>query len=146
MTQTVFILNGPNLNLLGRREPSLYGSVTLDDIEKHCRRRAAALDMEIAFHQTNSEGRLVDWIHEAGACATGAVVNAAAYAHGSVAIHDAIRAVDLRVVEVHLSNIHARERFRRKSLIAAVAWGSICGFGPLGYELALEALAKGEKR
>ena len=120
MTRTVFILNGANLNLLGHREPSLYGSLTLGDIEDRCRQRAAALDMEIVFRQTNSEGRLVDWIHEAGARALGAIINAAAHAHSSVAIHDAIRGVGLRVIEVHLSNVHARERFRRW----AMSWRS----------------------
>ncbi|QPC44743.1 type II 3-dehydroquinate dehydratase [Kaustia mangrovi] len=141
MTRTVFILNGPNLNLLGRREPATYGAETLDDIAGRCRRRADALGLEVDFRQTNAEGTLVDWIHEAGDKAFAAILNAGAYTHTSVAIHDAIRAVALPVIEVHLSNIHNRESFRHVSYIAPVARGIICGLGPVGYELALEALA-----
>lgn len=141
MTRTVFILNGPNLNLLGQREPSTYGAATLDDIAARCRKRAAALGLETDFRQTNAESQLVDWIQEAGDAACGAILNAGAYTHTSVAIHDAIRAVDLPVIEVHLTNIHAREAFRQRSYVAPVARGTICGLGALGYELALEALA-----
>lgn len=140
--KTVFVLNGPNLNALGKREPGIYGGKTLATIEADCAAAAEALGLAIDFRQSNHEGDLVDWIHEAADTSAGVVLNAGAYTHTSIAIHDAIRATaPLAVVEVHLSNIHAREPFRHKSFVAPVALGMICGFGPLGYTMALQALA-----
>jgi 3-dehydroquinate dehydratase II len=138
---TVFILNGPNLNLLGVREPATYGYDTLADIEARCLARAEALDLRIEFRQSNHEGQLVDWIQEARQTADGIVLNAGAFTHTSVAILDALNASDLPVIEVHLSNIFRRERFRHRSYVSLAARGVICGLGPHGYELALEAIA-----
>ena len=138
----VHILNGPNLNMLGRREPSIYGGLDLAGIEGLCRERGKALGLSIVFRQSNHEGQLVDWIQAALAEeAVGLVINPGAYTHTSVALHDAIRAVGLPVIEVHLSNVFARETFRHHSFVSPVAKGVICGLGPKGYELALEALA-----
>ncbi len=137
----ILVLNGPNLNLLGSREPDIYGSETLSDIEAACRERAEALGLGVEFRQSNSEGDLVTWIQQAGGSASALIVNAGAYSHTSIAIPDALKASGLPVVEVHLSNIFARERFRRHSHISRVALGVICGFGGTGYILAIEALA-----
>lgn len=138
--KTVYVLNGPNLNLLGVREPTTYGSATLADIEKRLRALAGALGAEIVFRQSNSEGDLVTWIQEAGQAGAPVILNAGAYTHTSIAIHDAIRAAKAEVVEVHLSNTHAREEFRHRSYISPVAKGVILGFGARSYELALQSL------
>lgn len=141
MTDTVFVLNGPNLNLLGTREPRIYGSQTLADIGAMLEQRAKALKLMLDIRQSNHEGDLVDWLHEALAKASAVIINAGGYAHSSVAIRDAVAALPIPVIEVHLSNIYAREHFRRQSMIAQVARGSIAGLGPLGYVLALDAAA-----
>jgi 3-dehydroquinate dehydratase II len=138
---TILILNGPNLNLLGVREPETYGSDTLSDIEEACLERAASLGLAIEFRQSNHEGQLVDWIQEARGSAHGIVINPGGYTHSSVAILDALKASDLPVIEVHLSNIHRRESFRHRSLVSLAATGVICGLGAQGYVLALEAMA-----
>jgi 3-dehydroquinate dehydratase-2 len=135
----ILFLNGPNLNLLGQRQPEVYGSATLADIEAKVRERAAKLGAAIDFRQTNSEGELVDWIQQAKGKFDVIVLNAAAYTHTSVALRDAIAAVSIPTIEIHLSNIHAREEFRNKSLIAPVCRGQISGFGAASYILALEA-------
>lgn len=141
--KTIFVLNGPNLQALGKREPGIYGTVTLSGIGERCREAGVRLGIGIDFRQTNHEGVLVDWIHEAADKAQGIVLNAGAYTHTSVALQDALRAVaPLPAVEVHLSNIHAREAFRHRSMVAPAALGMICGFGASGYVLALEALAE----
>lgn len=142
MPSTIFILNGPNLNMLGTREPEIYGSETLADIESRCRARAELLGVGIDFRQSNIEGELVGWIQEARTQAAGIIINAAAYTHTSVALLDALNTCDMPIIEVHLSNIHQRESFRHKSYIARAADGMICGLGSLGYELAIEAVAK----
>jgi 3-dehydroquinate dehydratase-2 len=139
----IFVLNGPNLNLLGTREPEVYGADTLDDIAGRLEDRARALGLAIDMRQSNHEGHLIDWLHEANALGAKAVIlNAGGFTHTSVALHDAIKAVSVPVIEVHLSNPAARESFRRRSLIARAAKGSIAGFGALGYELALDAAAR----
>lgn len=134
----VLILNGPNLNLLGTRQPEVYGSTTLSDIEAMCRDHAP--NVAITFDQSNHEGALIDAIHAAKATQDGIILNAGAYTHTSVALHDALASVELPCVEVHLSNIHAREAFRHHSFIAPVALGQIAGFGAQSYTLALDAL------
>jgi 3-dehydroquinate dehydratase II len=136
----VFVLNGPNLNLLGVREPSVYGRDTLGDIEERCTARAAALGLEIDFRQSNHEGQLVDWIQEARESADGIILNAGALTHTSVALLDALSAAGLPVIEVHLSNIFRRESFRHRSYVSLAANGVICGLGAQGYELALDAI------
>jgi 3-dehydroquinate dehydratase II len=142
MAKSVYVLNGPNLNLLGTREPATYGSATLKDVERLCRDRAKVHGLEVAFHQSNHEGELIDLIHEAAAKgAAGIVLNAGGYTHTSVAIRDAVAAVSVPVIEVHVSNIFAREPFRHHSYIAGVAKASLCGFGITGYALALDGLA-----
>lgn len=142
MPGKVLVLNGPNLNLLGTREPDVYGDETLDDIEANCRARAATLGLEIDFRQTNTEGQLVDWVQQARGQFDVLIVNAGAYTHTSVALLDALKAVDLPVIEVHLSNIHQREEFRHHSYVSKAALGMICGFGSFGYDLSLEAAAR----
>ena len=141
MAATIHILNGPNLNLLGKREPEIYGSETLEDIERRCRKKASALGLDVEIRQTNLEGELVGWIQDAQGKSAGIIINAAAYTHTSVAVHDALKACGLPVIEVHLSNIYKREPFRHHSYVSPVANGVICGFGGQGYEFALEALA-----
>ena len=137
----ILILNGPNLNLLGTREPEIYGTATLADVEAACRKQAKALGLVAECRQSNSEGELVGWIQEARGSAVGIVLNPGAYTHTSVAILDALLAVGLPVIEVHLSNTHKREDFRRHSYVSRAAVGVICGFGMRGYLLALEAMA-----
>jgi 3-dehydroquinate dehydratase II len=141
MTALVAILNGPNLNLLGTREPEIYGRETLADIERRCELTAARLGLAIDFKQSNVEGELVNWIQAARGKAAGIIINAGGYTHTSVAILDALQAVSLPVVEVHLSNLFKRDEFRHHSYISKVASGVICGLGAKGYELALDAMA-----
>jgi 3-dehydroquinate dehydratase-2 len=139
----IFVLNGPNLNLLGTREPEIYGSDTLDDISGRLEDQAKALGVAVDIRQSNHEGHLVDWLHEAQARGAKAVLlNAGALTHTSVALHDAIKAVKVPVIEVHLSNPQARESFRRRSFVGSAAKGTITGFGALGYALALDAAAR----
>ena len=143
MTATVFVLNGPNLNLLGLREPEIYGSDTLDDIAGMLEDRARELGLQIDLRQSNHEGHLVDWLHEAQAEGAKAVLlNAGAYTHTSIALHDAIKAVKTPVIEVHLSNPHKREEFRHTSYVGRAARGTVAGFGALSYLVALEAAAR----
>src|SRR6056297_123665 len=137
---SILILNGPNLNLLGTRQTEVYGDTTLADIEASCRALADALGIELAFHQDNSEGALVDHIHAARGTHDGIILNAGAYTHTSIALMDALTSVEVPVIELHLSNVHAREEFRHVSYIARVAVGVICGFGAQGYILALDAM------
>ncbi len=143
MPATVFVLNGPNLNLLGLREPEIYGHDTLDDIAGMLEDRARELDLQIDLRQSNHEGHLVDWLHEAQAEGAKAVLlNAGAYTHTSIALHDAIKAVKTPVIEVHLSNPHTREDFRHVSYVGRAARGTVAGFGALSYLVALEAAAR----
>jgi 3-dehydroquinate dehydratase-2 len=143
MADTVYVLNGPNLNLLGLREPEIYGHDTLDDIAGMLEDRARELELEIELRQSNHEGHLVDWLHEAQAEGARAVLlNAGGFTHTSVALHDAIKSVKTPVIEVHLSNPHRRESFRHTSLVGQAAKGTIAGFGALSYLLALEAAAR----
>ena len=140
---TIYVLNGPNLNLLGTREPGIYGADTLDDIAGQLEDRARELGVEVEIRQSNHEGHLIDWLHEAQAEGAKAVIlNAAGFTHSSVALLDAVKAISTPVIEVHLSNPQARESFRRRSLIAPAARGTIAGFGPLSYLLALDAAAR----
>jgi 3-dehydroquinate dehydratase-2 len=146
MTQTVMVLNGPNLNLLGTREPGVYGSHTLDDVRQMCEATAAQHGLTLDFRQSNHEGVLVDWLQEAGQAEAdgslaGVVLNAAAYTHTSVALRDAVKGAKLSLVELHISNVHAREEFRHHSYLSAVARGVMFGFGTAGYSLAIAAVA-----
>jgi 3-dehydroquinate dehydratase II len=138
--KAVHVLNGPNLNLLGLREPDIYGQATLADIEATLSARCKRRGLQLYFRQSNHEGDLVTWVQEAGRAGEPVILNAGAYSHSSIALYDAIKGAKADVVEVHLSNVHAREVFRHRSLISPVALGVIAGFGALSYELALEAL------
>lgn len=140
MTKPIFVLNGPNLNLLGKREPHIYGHTTLDDIKKSCEEIANNSKYSVDFRQSNHEGVIVDWIQEARESASAIIINAGAYTHTSVAIHDALKAAELPIIEIHLSNPHAREEFRHKSFITPISLGVIAGFGENSYYLALNAI------
>ncbi len=142
MTPPIYVLNGPMLNLLGTREPEIYGSITLADIEKAVTARAKMAGLRVVFRQSNHEGELVDWVQEARRKASGLIINAAAYTHTSVALLDSLRALDKPIIEVHLSNPHQRERYRRHSYVSEVATGVICGLRDNSYLLAVDALAK----
>ena len=142
MSRIVYVLNGPNLNLLGKRQPKIYGYETLADVEAECRRAATELRLEIEFRQSNAEFQLIDWIHEARERASGIVINPAAFTHTSVAILDALNACEFPIIEVHISNVHRREAFRHHSYVSMVASGVIAGFGTQGYLLALQRLAR----
>jgi 3-dehydroquinate dehydratase-2 len=141
MSQVAYILNGPNLNLLGRRQPHIYGYETLADVERECRAVASELGLEIRFHQSNREYDIIDWIHEAREVAGGIIINPAAFTHTSIAILDALNTFEHPIIEVHISNVHKREAFRHHSYISGVASGVIAGFGTQGYTLALQRLA-----
>ncbi len=141
MKTKILILNGPNLNLLGKRQPEIYGHDNLSDIEKLCHDKANKLNMIVDCHQSNHEGKLIDWIQDARQNYDGIIINAGAYTHTSIAIYDALLSAELPIMEVHISNIYKREEFRHKSLISPIANGILCGFGILGYGFALEALA-----
>lgn len=140
MTRLISCINGPTLNLLGEREPEIYGRLSLSDIGDLLDKEAAGLGFEVSMRQSNSEGQIVDWLHEARSNAAGVILNAAAYTHTSVAIHDALRAMSIPVIEVHLSNPASREGFRATNFVSSVVTGSIAGLGPTGYVLALKAL------
>jgi len=142
MRPIVYILNGPNLNLLGTRQPEIYGCETLADVEAASRRIVAELGLEIEFRQTNAEFQLIDWIHEARLRAAGIVINPAALSHTSVAVLDALNTCEFPILEVHITNIHRREEFRHHSFVSRVAQGVICGFGTQGYLLAIQHLAE----
>lgn len=141
MHSNVLVLNGPNLNLLGTREPQVYGRMTLAEIEDACRRRAATLNLTLEFRQSNHEGELVHWIQQSRGAYEALIINAAAYTHTSIALFDALATIDMPVIEVHLSNIFRRESFRQHSYVSTHADGMVCGFGGFGYEMALEAAA-----
>jgi 3-dehydroquinate dehydratase-2 len=141
MPKPIYVLNGPNLNLLGTREPEIYGYTTLEDIRRNCEARARALGYEVVFRQSNREGELIDWIQEAREQGSALILNPAGYGHTSIAILDALKALAIPVVECHLSNPAAREEFRRKSYVSLAATGLVSGFGARSYELALEAAA-----
>jgi 3-dehydroquinate dehydratase II len=142
MRPIVYVLNGPNLNLLGSRQPEIYGHETLADVGTECRRTGENLGLEIEFRQTNAEYQLIDWIHEARGRAAGMVINPAAFSHTSVAVLDALNTCEFPILEVHISNIHKREEFRHHSFVSRVAAGVICGFGTQGYFLAIQHLAR----
>ena len=141
MAKTIYVLNGPNLNLLGTREPAIYGSAALADVEALCRETAGRFGLTADCRQSNREGELIDFIHEARTKAAGIVINAGGYSHTSIALHDALVAVQLPAVEVHVSNVYAREDFRHHSFTARAAFASLCGFGIDGYRLAITGLA-----
>lgn len=140
MSKTVFILNGPNLNLLGKRQPEIYGADTLDDVAEHCRTTAARYGITIDLRQSNHEGQIIDWIHQARNEAAGIIINPGAFTHTSVAILDALNAYDGPVLEVHISNVHKREAFRHHSYVSLRAEGVIAGFGVQGYQLAVDRM------
>ena len=142
MTKAILIINGPNLNLLGTREPEIYGAETLDDVKGLCETEAARLSLESDFRQSNTEGEIVNWIQEARGSHAGIIINAGAYTHTSVAIRDALLNFEKPIIEVHISNIFKREEFRHHSYISDVAAGMICGLGTQGYTLAIQAIAK----
>lgn len=142
MSRIVYVLNGPNLNLLGKREPEIYGHETLADVEAECRRVASQHRLEVEFRQSNAEFQIIDWIHEARERAAGMVINPAAFTHTSVAILDALSACAFPIIEVHISNIHKREPFRHRSYVSSVASGVIAGFGTQGYGFAVGRLAR----
>jgi 3-dehydroquinate dehydratase-2 len=142
MAKPIYVLNGPNLNLLGTREPEIYGRDTLDDVRRLCEARAAELGTSVEFRQTNHEGELIDWVQEARERGSALLINAAGYSHTSVALLDALRTLAIPIVEVHLSNPAARESYRRRSYVAEAARGTVSGFGALGYTLALDAAVK----
>jgi 3-dehydroquinate dehydratase-2 len=142
MSRIVYVLNGPNLNLLGKRQPAIYGYETLANVEADCRRLATELNLELHFHQSNAEFQIIDWIHESRELAGGIVINPAAFTHTSVAILDALHTCEFPIIEVHISNVHKREEFRHHSYISAVASGVIAGFGTQGYLLALQRIAR----
>jgi 3-dehydroquinate dehydratase-2 len=139
MSKPIYVLNGPNLNLLGEREPQIYGHATLDDIKALCEARAATKGRQVVFRQSNREGELIDWVQEARKEACAVVINAAGYGHTSVALHDALRTLSIPVIDCHLSNPAARETFRHLSYVSMAAAGVVSGFGPASYELAIEA-------
>ena len=141
MSRLIYVLNGPNLNLLGKRQPQIYGSETLADVEADCGRTAAARKLDLRFRQSNREYELIDWIHESREIAGGIVINPGAFTHTSIAILDALNACDFPVMEVHISNIHKREAFRHHSFVSARAEGVVAGFGTQGYAMAIERLA-----
>lgn len=142
MSRLIYVINGPNLNLLGKRQPEIYGHETLADVERDCQTLAKTLGLEVAFHQSNFEGGVIETIHEARTKSAGVIINAGAYTHTSIGIHDALKALDVPVVEVHISNIHQREEFRHHSYISLVASGVIVGCGTQGYQLALQRMAR----
>ncbi|HXQ17380.1 MAG TPA: type II 3-dehydroquinate dehydratase [Caulobacteraceae bacterium] len=139
MSKPIYVLNGPNLNLLGEREPQIYGRATLEDIKRLCEARAATKGRQVVFRQSNREGELIDWVQEARKEACALVINAAGYGHTSVALHDALRTLSIPVIDCHLSNPAARENFRHVSYVSMAAAGVVSGFGPASYELAIEA-------
>jgi 3-dehydroquinate dehydratase-2 len=141
-TKLVFVLNGPNLNLLGKRQPEIYGRETLADVETNCLNEASKLGLDIRFHQSNREYEIIDWIHEARETAAGIVMNPAAFTHTSVAILDALKTFEGPIIEVHISNVHQREVFRHRSYVSLAATGVIAGLGTQGYTLALQRLAR----
>lgn len=142
MSRLIYILNGPNLNLLGKRQPHIYGYETMADVEAQCRLQAEKSGLDLRFHQSNREYELIDWIHEAREVAGGIVINPAAFTHTSVAILDALNTVEFPIIEVHISNVHKREAFRHHSFVSGVASGVIAGFGTQGYTLAVQRLAR----
>ena len=142
MSRLIYILNGPNLNLLGKRQPHIYGYETMADVEAQCRAVASQTNLDVRFHQSNREYELIDWIHESRETAGGIVINPAAFTHTSVAILDALNTCEFPIIEVHISNVHKREAFRHHSFISPIASGVIAGFGTQGYSLAVQRLAR----